>query len=600
MTKHQAPRRSYFAPLLAASLAVALLSGCAMTQVQDEATILAPVSSAELNRAKALETQGKSADAAKVYLDLATKAQPPAQAQLQIKAAQAYLAAGQTSQAGRTMDAIAQPSLTAGQREILLLTQADLALITDRPKDAITALERMQTRGLPKDLKAKRLGTLASAQRLSNDPVAAARTLDELDGLLEDNNARLVNQLSLVSTLSGISQTQLQTLSHQGSGRMKGWAEISLIARQHGADPKQLDTQYQQWKQRHGGHPALATLGRAYADTLTGGYQASDKVVVVLPRSGRFAAAAKVIQDGIEAASRADSGGQRPALDFSSSSSATTRKGVDYVIGPLEKSSVDALLSKRSLAVPTLALNEATRSTQVTNLFQFSLSPENEAAEVASKAAAMGAKRALVLYPKDAWGERLASAFRRQWSNLGGTVTGQASFDPSWSSYDKTLGSLLKGKDADMLFLVATAKMARKIYPQILAATDKPLPVISTSHVYTGNPGEAADQALVGLYFVDIPWMLDNTNSGPLSRRGSSAASGPLARLYAMGIDAYRVTPRLTSLAKSPGAYYPGQTGGLSIDSLGRVTRQLELGRFTKGGPQAADSLDGGLSEKRP
>jgi outer membrane PBP1 activator LpoA protein len=86
--------------------------------------------------------------------------------------------------------------------------------------------------------------------------------------------------------------------------------------------------------------------------------------------------------------------------------------------------------------------------------------------------------------------------------------------------------------------------------------------------------------------------MLDSTGDGALSRRrlsnSSFAVANPLARLYAMGIDAYRLTPRLPLLAKSPGAFYPGQTGGLSVDGLGRIQRQLALGQFTETGVSEA------------
>ncbi len=173
----------------------------------------------------------------------------------------------------------------------------------------------------------------------------------------------------------------------------------------------------------------------------------------------------------------------------------------------------------------------------------------------------------------------------------------KSSFDPSLSSNEKSLAKLLASKDADLLFLVATADMARKIYPRIQAAAPKDLKVISTSHVYSGNFDTARDKALVGLYFVDIPWMLDAGGESPLARRNatgrSASAAGPLARLYAMGIDAYRLAPRLTGLAKNPGAYYAGQTGGLAIDSLGRITRRLELGRFTATGVRPADVPEG-------
>ncbi len=576
------------------------LSGCATSPALDESKVLATVPGAELTQATALEAQGKAMEAARLYLDLAVKARPPARAQLQLKAVDAYLSAGQTAPARQTLDAIPSQELTATQREMLLLAQADLALLTGRPQDATRFLGRMEVQSLPRDLKARRLGTLASAQRLANSPLDAAKTLSDLDRLLEQNDQRLVNQVSLLSTLNTLPQAELQKLTRTGSWAMRGWAEIALLTRQAGADPSQLEIRYRQWQRGRSGHPALPELARAYSRNLSGGYQSGDRVTVMLPRSGRFAAAARAVREGIEAASRVDTGTPRPRLEFADSTNAgrvgaiharAIKDGAHYVIGPLEKPAVDALASERTLKVPTLALNESTRAERRTdNLFQFSLSPENEAAEVANKAFARGLKRALLLYPEGAWGNRLASAFRQQWLSLGGTLAGQSSFNPAVASYDQTVQKLLGGAPADLLFLVATADMARKIHPVIRNASTRPLTVISTSHVYVGDFDPKRDAGLVGLYFVDIPWMFDVGGDGPLSRRRLSNSADPLARLHAMGVDAYRLAPRLTNLAKNPGAYYPGQTGGLSINSLGRIQRQLELGRFTETGPQLADA----------
>ncbi|AFL74276.1 penicillin-binding protein activator [Thiocystis violascens] len=590
------PTRAWrLSPLLLA----AILSGCAVNPIQEEARVLAPIPVAELNRATSLEAQGKTAEAAELYLALAAKAQPPARAQLQLKAARASLAGGQIAPAKTTVDAISRPDMTPSQRDLLLLTEADLALLTDHPKDAIGLLERMQIQTLPKELKAKRLGTLASAQRLANSPLAAAQTLNDLDRLLDQQDERLLNQVSLISTLSLIGNTGLQDLTSTGSGAMKGWAEVALLTRNAGADPQPLEARYRQWQQRHSGHPALPELASAYTGTLAGGYANGDRISILLPRGGRFAAAAKAVQDGIEAAGRADRAGQRPSLNFTDISNADRSRGLhakaiqdgaDYVIGPLQKEAVDALAAERLLGVPTLALNEATRTDKrAENLYQFSLSPENEAAEVASKAYAMGLRHALLLYPASAWGERLAGAFRRQWSHQGGTLTRQSSYQPTGASADRVAAKLLGGADADLVFLVATADMARKLHPSLQAASTKPIVVISTSHVYSGDFDPKRDAGLVGLYFVDIPWMLDVGGAGPLSRRVLSKGTDPLARLHAMGIDAYRLAPRLADLAKNPGAYYPGQTGGLSLDRLGRIQRQLELGRFTETGPRLAD-----------
>ncbi|WP_233490186.1 penicillin-binding protein activator [Thiocapsa marina] len=585
------------------------LTGCAIDPARDEARLLAPVAGKPLSQADALAAQGQADAAAKAYLDIAKGATPPAREQLQLKAARAFLSAGDTLQAQQTIGEISRPALTSGQRELLLLVEADLALLDGRPKDAIARLQAMQVHALPKDLKTQRLGTLAAAQRLANDPVASAESLIALDRLLDNEDARLLNQVSLVTTLSTMSSDDLRKLARSSSGAMKGWAEIALLAHDAGADPATFQTRYRQEHSKRIGHPAHPELAETYVEILSGGYAAGDSVSVMLPRGGRFAGAATSVKEGIEAASRADSSGNRPTLDFIDSSQTgrtgalhakAVEAGADYVIGPLEKESVDSLAAGPALAVPTLALNQTTRDSQpAANLFQFSLSPENEAAEVADKAAAMGLKRAAVLYPQGPWGARLASAFRNQWRRLGGTLEAESIYNPTARSFEKTVTTLLGDSQADVVFLVATSELARKIYPQIRLSRSS-VTVMSTSHVYSGVFDPNRDRVLSGLYFVDIPWMLNSRGEGALSRRRLSGSSfevaNPLARLYAMGIDAYRIAPRLPALAKSPGAFYPGQTGGLSIDSLGRIQRQLALGRFGETGVLEA----GETSDKPP
>jgi outer membrane PBP1 activator LpoA protein len=594
MPKNRVDRRPLSTPLLLWCLVVSMsIAGCASNPAQEETRLLAPVAGEPLRKADALAAQGQGVAAADAYLEIAGTAMPPAREQLQLNAARAYLSAGDTARAQEVVGRISRPALTAGQREQLLLIEADLALLDGRPKDAIARLQAMQVQTLPKEMKIQRLGTLASAQRLANEPVAAAESLIALDRLLDSEDARLLNQISLITTLSALSTDTLRDLARSASGSVKGWAEIALLARNAGDDPARFQTRYREEQSKRLGHPARPGLAKAYVETLSGGYASGNSVTVILPRGGRFAAAATSVKDGIEAASRADTSGQRPALAFVDSTSSGNARvihakavegGADYILGPLEKESVDSLAVGPALTVPTLALNQTTRDTRAAaNLFQFSLSPENEAAEAANKAAAMGLKRAAVLYPEGPWGARLANAFRHQWRRLGGALEAEAIYNPTARNFEKTLTGLLGDSNADVVFLVATNELAHRLYPRIRQASAS-VAVISTSHVYSGVFDAARDPVLAGLYFVDIPWMLDNSGEGALSRRRLSGSSfevaNPLARLYAMGIDAYRIAPRLPALAKSPGAFYPGQTGGLSVDSLGRIQRQLALGRF--------------------
>ena len=302
------------------------------------------------------------------------------------------------------------------------------------------------------------------------------------------------------------------------------------------------------------------------------------------------------IRDGIQAAYDADK--QRQPTDAQASAAAAIDAGIDagadLVIGPLEKPAVAALSARSSLPVPTLALNRS-GSGSTENLYQFSLAPEDEAINVANFARSSGLKTAAILYPQGPFGDRLADAFRSQWRTLGGSIAGQKAYPPGDSNYPRTAAALLAEGKADFVFMVAVTKDAQAIYASLREAGAR-MPVVATSHVYGGDFDPNRDALLSGLYFVDIPWILDNERSDSLSRKALRDqlpnVSGPLARLYAMGIDGYRLAPRISDMGKNPGTFFPGETGGLTIDSLGQIRRQLTLAQFTGSGPEMRSRIE--------
>ncbi|MEA3278838.1 MAG: penicillin-binding protein activator [Pseudomonadota bacterium] len=339
-----------------------------------------------------------------------------------------------------------------------------------------------------------------------------------------------------------------------------------------------------------------------------GGYRGGETVAVLLPETGRFASAARTLREGILAAQRADEQGRRPNLRFydsadDQSAPALVRKaaaeGASLVIGPLQKQAVNQLASGPALPVPTLALNRVSSDrTPPANLYQFSLAPEDEAAEVASKAWAEGYRTAMVLYPEGNWGSRINRGFRQKWGALGGRIAASQIYDPNKVDFSQSVAALMgtsadtagegvERTDADFVFLVATSQIARGIWPQIRDQAGSDLPVLSTSHIYKGRFDVKGDLDLVGLYFVDIPWLVTPESSDAASRGSSDEA---LPRLYAMGVDAYRMAPLLDWMAERPGAAVQGMTGRLSLDSSRRVRRQLSLARMGAGGPVLAES----------
>jgi outer membrane PBP1 activator LpoA protein len=340
------------------------------------------------------------------------------------------------------------------------------------------------------------------------------------------------------------------------------------------------------------------------------GYAPGEKVAVLLPQSGRFAAAADALRAGILAAEQAQDPRERPALRFFDSSNPlqaaelvrqAAAEGARLVIGPLQKQAVDQLAATPSLPVTTLALNVASGAQHPPNaLYQFALSPEDEAVAVANHAWGKGYRQVSMLYPEGPWGSRMSRAFREQWVRLGGQILDSELYDPAASDYAQPIDRLLSASGAgkgqpigeQFIFLVATAQTARAIWPQIQQAAGSYLPpVFCTSHINSSQFDPQGDLNLAGLYFVDIPWLIAPSPDEPVSRRDltNSQVPGDYVRLYAMGLDAYRLAPRLAYMASHPSAVMKGETGTLRLDALRRVRRELPLARMTATGPVLAD-----------
>jgi hypothetical protein len=206
-----------------------------------------------------------------------------------------------------------------------------------------------------------------------------------------------------------------------------------------------------------------------------------------------------------------------------------------------------------------------------------------------------------MLYPEGPWGSRLARGFRQQWTTLGGRVAADQAYDPAANDFSESIERLLgaegtdsgQGPAADFIFLVATAQKAGEIWPQIRAAAGPNVPpVFCTSHIHSTQFNVQGNPDLAGLYFVDIPWLIAPNPGDPLSiqsvGRDLPQMRSDYIRLYAMGIDAYRIAPRLVWMSSHPNAVLHGETGTLRLDSLRRVRRELPLARMEAGGPVLA------------
>src|SRR5690606_35864386 len=126
------------------------------------------------------------------------------------------------------------------------------------------------------------------------------------------------------------------------------------------------------------------------------------------------------------------------------------RDGANFVVGPLMKDEVYQLsrLSSYQLSAPILALNTSPKIRSIPQKFyQFSLSPEGEAEQVAIKAFKEGYRFAGVITPRNKWGERVQEAFTQRWHELGGRVVSSAKLKPEYDQ-SQTISQLLNVDDS--------------------------------------------------------------------------------------------------------------------------------------------------------
>jgi len=127
--------------------------------------------------------------------------------------------------------------------------------------------------------------------------------------------------------------------------------------------------------------------------------------------------------------------------------------------------------------------------------------------------------------------------------------------------------------------------------------------VYATSHISSGTGSAADDRDLDDILFVDIPWMLlaDTNPDFKQINQLWPESSQRFSRLFALGIDAYRMIPSLRRLMINPDESQAHNTGVLSVDRFGRVRRSLLMATYRDGramaleipaGPQQTSKLD--------
>jgi outer membrane PBP1 activator LpoA protein len=349
------------------------------------------------------------------------------------------------------------------------------------------------------------------------------------------------------------------------------------------------------------------------------------KIALLLPLQGPLAKQGNAVLDGFLAAyyQTKNNGGAVPLIQIYDTSNTTNitklyetaiEQGANFVVGPLTKSDVSSVVENADLDVPTLVLNQVTDKKESNNLYQFALSPENEAQSIADTATAMGYHQALVISPAGAWGEGIANAFISQWtSSPNQTITKTLYFKNDQNIktdiadllnvtqsnarhaalqklFNEKMGfSARRRADVDVIFINAQPTQARQILPYLSFYYAGNLPTFATGQLYNGTPNIDRDKDLDGVQFPIMPWEIAASDIGSAYQDTFQVLwknnFKDNSLLYAFGLDAYTLMTQLQSGQAFPTAGILGNTGTLYLNDNQLIKRGLLWAMFKNGQP---------------
>ena len=450
-----------------------------------------------------------------------------------------------------------------------------------------------------------------------NQPESAIFTLTQITEHWS-GNTELTLYEDLWSALLSLNEQQLSLIAEDSkSYELRGWIELArAFNSEETSIKKQLDA-IDQWRRTWVRHSAAARLPQPLAELQSFWETRPTDIALILPI---LQPAGNAIYEGFLSAyyQELQVSQEVPKVSIYDSSNVLSitklydeaiSEGADLIIGPLKKSFVKELLEQGELPVDTLALNYADSLSSNKKLYQFGLAPQDEIMAVIELAWESGLRTAAILMPESEDYQKLQNFFEQSWTRKGGRIASKVNFQDGASyaeivkrlmAIDKSelrsekLLSLLprrnmqfvprRRNDIDFIFLVADPDEGRQIKPTLAFYFAENIPVYSIPSIYEGTHNPSGNSDLDGITFVDSPWMLrpNDIQNRPIEVN-LPQATGPLQRLRAMGVDSFRIYPRLQQFSSGNMSLLRGATGQLLMDENRIFHRGLEAARFVDG-----------------
>ena len=581
--------------------------------------------SRDLEKADQLMQRGKSKQATYYYQRLAGQ-RSPQQNQYRLLVIDSLIKSGKTQDALAYANTIKQNQLSPQEKGQLKLLYAQISLSSGDTEKALAILTELPVRSLGNSDQLTYFKSKAFAYSLAGDLLASVGEKIKLGQILEDPQLEYENNTAILEALNLLPAHTRQSPQQQLSNSLSGWIALTRILKFKNSPD--FNASLNEWYQMYPLHPVTnSAFIETYLDSTRRShptFELPESIAIMLPESGSYSRAAQAVREGFMAAYyHQQDNAIKPNIRFYDSTSnhiitlyqQAVEEGAELIIGPLRKDKIETLISTE-LSVPILALNHIP-GLYHPKVYQFGLSPIDEAGQIAIKAWLDGHRRVLILTSNSDYGKRIAQYFTKIWQGMGGVVLEAQTYNPKETDYSNSIKALLnldesqlryeqirkvisnakftprRRADVDAIFISGYSRAARLINPQLKFYHAKQIPVYATSRLYIGrqNPGQDGD--MNGIQFCDIPWLLNEDYEGELSlttlQNTWQQFPSIYLRLIALGIDAYSIVAHLGEMDSN---LYQGATGNLLLTDDNRIKRQLMCAKFVGGIPQQTEFLE--------
>ncbi|MDC9509911.1 penicillin-binding protein activator [Pseudoalteromonas sp. Angola-4] len=457
----------------------------------------------------------------------------------------------------------------------------------------------------------------ASIYASQNFPKRAAPYFFRASETANKNNIEIpALQSALWDNLTKLSSYALERFN-RGSVIQQGWTNLALYHQVYANSGVELDQAINNWRRRYPGHPAVAILpeqDEALADLAPVNIE---RLAVLLPQSGANERLGDALKAGILAGLDKQSISDTVFIDENLATQVLSEQlskfNPDFVIGPLLKANIDKLAQAKTLIdTPTLHLNTFDGERLSLQHYFFALNPEHEVQQALEHFLAKGYQKPMLLAPNNANGQRLVDYFNIQWQrysetkpqigfyndnkDMPNTITSLLEVDKSKQRI-KTVKSLFKQEvesetrsrsDIDAIYILGDAIETRLIKPYLdvnVSTFAQRIPLYASSKSHSKQIDRTDKGDLEGLYFTELPWMLNTTVKQHNLRNQYNTLWPENAdisqRLFAMAYDAVSVLSDIRQLSVMPGNKFTGLSGKLSVNTSGHIERTLDWAQYT-------------------